>query len=374
MDGGLDIELGQTVSLSSLKVRQASRPTLASVVGRGHSEEGMDIFIDSELLQELTDFASENTSCERGGVLIGDVFEDELGIYVRIDAMIEAKNANASQASLTFTHETWDYINHVKDEHYSTSRIVGWFHTHPGFGVFLSQHDLFIHRSFFNQEWHVALVLDPLRDQAGFFTWHDGEIEKAPGFFVFGEDRDYGHLMEDTGSLATVLGKQRRKKASSKPSEVVESVRTGRVIDTLYVLLLVLLIITVSTGVIVVVGLFQSKGNLHKARVEIENLSGELADVQSDLELLTQSYIHLSHSSDEESSTTLGLPERGNSGSEFMVQWSVQQGDTLWGITSRIGPSQADERARFVDELLEANGIKDPHHMRVGEELLIPIR
>lgn len=115
-------------------------------------------------------------------MLIGDVFEDERGMYVRIDAMIEAKNANASQASLTFTHETWDYINRIKDERHSTSRIVGWFHTHPGFGVFLSQHDLFIHRSFFNLEWQVALVLDPVRNKdnrhsiciaAGTIDYHD---------------------------------------------------------------------------------------------------------------------------------------------------------------------------------------------------------
>ncbi len=27
--------------------------------------------------------------------------------------------------------------------------IVGWYHTHPSFGIFLSHHDLFIHQNFF---------------------------------------------------------------------------------------------------------------------------------------------------------------------------------------------------------------------------------
>ncbi len=366
MDGELDIELGQTVSRSSLEVRQEPRPTPVRGVGRGHNEEGVAIFIDSQLLQELMAFASENTSCERGGVLIGDVFEDEHGMYVRMDAMIEAKNASASQASLTFTHETWDYINRVKDERHSASRIVGWFHTHPGFGVFLSQHDLFIHRSFFNLEWQVALVLDPVRNQAGFFTWNRREIERAPGFFVFGANHDYSYLMEELDSRQAPPGKHLEKEPTSKPPEAAGALGKGRIIHTLYVSLLALLVITILLGVTVVIGIVQSQSKLDKARVEIEDLSGELAHIQSELELLTQS--------DTPSAIPLGLQEHGNEGPELIVKWSVQPGDTLWGITSRIGPSQADERARFVDELVEANGIEDPRTMRVGEELLIPIR
>ena len=129
-------------------------------------------------------FASDNRSSECGGVLIGEVFQDDLGMYITIDAMIEAKNAASSHTSLTFTHETWDYIYRIKDENYPTQRIIGWFHTHPGFGVFLSKHDLFIHESFFNQEWQVALVVDPVRYQAGFFAWYDNEVGRVPGFFV----------------------------------------------------------------------------------------------------------------------------------------------------------------------------------------------
>jgi proteasome lid subunit RPN8/RPN11 len=49
--------------------------------------------------------------------------------------------------------------------------IVGWYHTHPGFGIFLSGMDQFIHQNFFIQLWHVALVLDPVARRSGFFCW-----------------------------------------------------------------------------------------------------------------------------------------------------------------------------------------------------------
>ena len=49
------------------------------------------------------------------------------------------------------------------DAEHSEERIVGWYHTHPGFGIFLSGMDLFIQDHFFNLPWQVAFVYDPLR-------------------------------------------------------------------------------------------------------------------------------------------------------------------------------------------------------------------
>jgi len=46
---------------------------------------------------------------------------------------------------------------------------VGWFHTHPGHGIFMSAVDRENH-SLYRKPWHVALVLDPVRQSAGFFA------------------------------------------------------------------------------------------------------------------------------------------------------------------------------------------------------------
>jgi len=47
--------------------------------------------------------------------------------------------------------------------------IVGWYHSHPGYGLFLSDIDIISHSTFFNQPYHVALVVDPLKKEYGFF-------------------------------------------------------------------------------------------------------------------------------------------------------------------------------------------------------------
>jgi hypothetical protein len=73
------------------------------------------------------------------------------------------------------------------DEHYPDKQIVGWYHTHPGMGVFLSSYDAWLHHHFFPEPWQVALVIDPLSPAGGFFIRQvDGTLD--PGrYFGFHE-------------------------------------------------------------------------------------------------------------------------------------------------------------------------------------------
>ncbi len=128
----------------------------------------------------IYDYSLSDTSQELAGVLLGS-YEEKDGHYrIFVKAAIEARYTEAAKGSVTFTHNTWDYINKVKDEKYPDYTIVGWFHTHPGFGIFLSGYDKFIHQYFFNLLWQVAYVVDPLAGQHGYFGWHSGSIVKIP--------------------------------------------------------------------------------------------------------------------------------------------------------------------------------------------------
>ncbi len=69
-------------------------------------------------------------------------------------------------------------------------RIVGWYHSHPGFGVFLSEHDTFIHRNFFSSPDHVAWVYDPHTDEEGCFGWVDSDIHRISHFSIADNNGD----------------------------------------------------------------------------------------------------------------------------------------------------------------------------------------
>ena len=62
--------------------------------------------------------------------------------------------------------------------------MVGWYHSHPRFGIFLSQYDVFIHSNFFAEQWQVAYVVDPVSGNSGIFGWENGEIVRYPYWAV----------------------------------------------------------------------------------------------------------------------------------------------------------------------------------------------
>ena len=147
-----------------------------SLSSPGESCDSPGIRIDPIVREQIERFAATDTSTELAGVLLGELLTNGPHPEVLIHAAIEAKYTEAVHTSVKFTHATWDDINKVKDEQYPEMRMVGWFHTHPGFGIFLSRWDTFIQENFFNLPWQVAYVVDPIAKTNGFFRWENGNI------------------------------------------------------------------------------------------------------------------------------------------------------------------------------------------------------
>jgi proteasome lid subunit RPN8/RPN11 len=141
------------------------------------------IFIRKAILKEITQYSKTNLHRELGGVLIGGYYQWMGRPFVEIDAYIPARLGESRSASFKFTHDSWHEIQIVREDKYPDRPLVGWHHTHPSFGVFLSGMDLFIHKGYFDLPWQVALVVDPCADKLGFFQWR-GEQIVTVGFQV----------------------------------------------------------------------------------------------------------------------------------------------------------------------------------------------
>ena len=123
--------------------------------------DSVQVYIKQDVYKRIEKFAKEEMSKEVGSILIGDYVDEKDRKTVIISNYIEAKYTDASASTLTFTHETWDYVYKEKDKKYPDKKIVGWQHTHPGYGIFLSNYDIFIQENFFNLPWQIAYVVDP---------------------------------------------------------------------------------------------------------------------------------------------------------------------------------------------------------------------
>ena len=118
--------------------------------------EDKKVYISQQAYKEIHRFTRDKTMNESGGVLLGNVVEEFGKVHIIIRAFIEAKYSEGTPTTLTFTHESWDYIHKEESKKYPDYKILGWIHTHPDFGIFLSEYDTFIHENFFNEENQVA--------------------------------------------------------------------------------------------------------------------------------------------------------------------------------------------------------------------------
>lgn len=148
-------------------------------------EENKNIYILQKTYKDIRKFTRNKTTNESGGMLIGHVIEEFGKTNVVINGFVEAKHCEATPTTLKFTHETWDYVHAEMDKKYPGGKIVGWIHTHPDFGIFLSEYDKFIHENFFNEQYQIAYVVDPIQNIEGFYFWINGKIERCKGFYVY---------------------------------------------------------------------------------------------------------------------------------------------------------------------------------------------
>jgi proteasome lid subunit RPN8/RPN11 len=160
------------------------RPLPAGLADR---RQGFQVVIAADALARIHKQGHSNLRAEVGGVLVGNGYRDDHGPYLWIEAIVEGRSMRHHAAHVTFTAETWTDIQAVMDRDYPDSRIVGLYHNHPGFGIFLSEMDLFIQDNFFNLPWQTALVYGPKSEEEGVFIWHDGRAVRET-FLTIGEE------------------------------------------------------------------------------------------------------------------------------------------------------------------------------------------
>ncbi len=146
------------------------------------------IIVSESAFDRMVARGGQDVTREVGGFLVGEVLSDDSGPYIVVETTIDALNAEEKGAELTITHATWDHVHKQMDEVHKGKRILGWYHTHPGFGIFLSDRDQFIHQSFFNLPFQVALVYDPKTREHGAFSWRDNQTQRVRRYWVAGRE------------------------------------------------------------------------------------------------------------------------------------------------------------------------------------------
>jgi len=165
-------------------VRELNEQKLAERAFPANARADFRLYLPADVHRGIQQHAKADVGVEICGVLVGDWGRDDHGPFASVSDIIRCDSATSKFAEVTFTHESWAQINREMDGRFSDKRIVGWYHSHPDFGVFLSDRDVFIHQNFFAGAGQVAYVVDPVRDLEGVFVWKKGKPEPISHYWI----------------------------------------------------------------------------------------------------------------------------------------------------------------------------------------------
>lgn len=136
------------------------------------------LVITQEVLLKASEHVCRNLGIELGGFLLGNHYRCSANNlnYVIIDQLLIAEIAEATEFSFGPTQNSWGQLSSDLCGKLKGKQLLGWYHSHPGLDVFLSQYDLSLHKERFNEPWMTALVIEPEKHLGGFFCWRDGRL------------------------------------------------------------------------------------------------------------------------------------------------------------------------------------------------------
>jgi proteasome lid subunit RPN8/RPN11 len=178
--------------VSQINVRETAggeKPVRRTFPGPRGAKAALRVAVERTAHADLIAHARESLDAEVCGVLAGQMCEDDEGAFVHVEAVIRGAAATEGSTHVTFTQATWNAIYKILERDHPKLKIVGWYHTHPGFGVEFSEMDMFIQRNFFSGPAHIALVTDPLNGAVAICANTPQGIEYLNRFWVDGREQ-----------------------------------------------------------------------------------------------------------------------------------------------------------------------------------------
>jgi proteasome lid subunit RPN8/RPN11 len=169
--------------------RGTKKPTWCNFPGPSGVEVPLRVAMTKDAYAEITSHAASSIDAEICGILAGTQCEDDDGPFLKVSAAVRGEAAKKGSTHVTFTHETWDAIHKAMEKDHPRLDIVGWYHSHPGFGVEFSEMDIFIQKNFFKADTQVAFVVDPLGGQNAMCLDTKEGIKYIDRFWVDGREQ-----------------------------------------------------------------------------------------------------------------------------------------------------------------------------------------
>jgi proteasome lid subunit RPN8/RPN11 len=128
------------------------------------------------------------------GFLLGDVHTHSGATYTVVTD-VATTDLDASSVAVRFDRGAFEKLFESMDAAGPDKLLVGWYHSHPGHGCFMSERDVETQTTQFPEPHHAAVVVDPIGFEWEAYAMRDGRVIPIPFVVFWAEYEDpYGGL------------------------------------------------------------------------------------------------------------------------------------------------------------------------------------
>lgn len=161
-------------------------PKEAAALYTGNEEADMYLFKTAEEKVRNHALSKVKEGVEVMGFLLGEVFSHQ-GREYTVVRDVATTDLEATSVSVRFDPEGFESLFASLECTRFRYVLVGWYHSHPGHGCFLSSTDIATQKGMFDRPYHTALVVDPMRREMDAFCLSKGEVRRRK-FMVYWDE------------------------------------------------------------------------------------------------------------------------------------------------------------------------------------------
>lgn len=361
-----DLETNGTGTVFPTNVRQM-----------GTADDGLRIYMEDYVHTYLYQYARSSATGEKLAVLMGKHLVVDGKDTVFISGVIQARYTEKLKGMETITGQSWKYISEEIEKYFADLEIVGWMHSRPSFGAFVTSRDEAYHKKVFGGKDQVFFVVDPVDRQDRFYVLNDNKTALRPvkGYFVYydknvqmqeymlanslvqpkdtadEEENDEAiQRLDAAGKIRSVL--------MNKQVEKVRKIKHKYAAFTLVSAALCMMCVLMSLSIV------ESVSRINRLETEVVTVKESVERQQEETKALAEDVSNYSPV------ITVMAAENKSSNDdkkEEMRTYTIKEGDTLAEICRLFYGD--DSR---LEEIIAVNNITNPDVIYYGTEIILP--
>ncbi len=155
----------------------------------GAADDGLRIYMEDYVHTYLYQYAKSSANGEKLAVLMGKNIILDGQETVFISGVLQARYTEKLKGMETITGKSWKYIGEEAEKYFKDLEIVGWMHSRPSFGAFVTSRDEAYHKKVFDKCNNVFFVVDPVDRLDRFYVLNEAGTALRPvkGYFIYYE-------------------------------------------------------------------------------------------------------------------------------------------------------------------------------------------